>query len=227
MAKASRDSSTRKAEVLVMQKRVIVPVAALAGVGLFAAATYLLNLPPFESQQGTIRSADVCESLGPSSSVVPTLKQILPSEDSYSFQDTPGTRVGEEDGSYTSACFVSGEDRVILSVRTEMMISEPSKDWIENTVLGGPGSGRDLEPFTTDGKGVASPRLAAILVPCTSAGVIPGGSYSLSVLVKLKESGESSEARTRMSLAQLAVEAAKFSHDKARCDLPAKLPEAL
>ncbi|MFC8128017.1 hypothetical protein [Streptomyces sp. NPDC057302] len=212
--------------MFVMQKRVLAPVATLTGVVLFAAATYLLKLPPFEVQQETIKSKDVCESLGPSASAASALRQVLPSEANYSFRDTPGTRVGDNDDSYTSSCFVSGEEKIILSVRTEMMLAEPSKDWIESTVLDGRGSSRKLEPFVADGTGVASPRLAAVLVPCTSAGRIPGGSYSLSVLVDLKESGESSETKAQKSLTRLALSSAKFAHEKARCDLPAKLPDA-
>lgn len=210
-----------------VQKRIMVPVATLAGIGLITATAYLLDLPPFEPQQGTIESSEVCDSLGLSSSAVTALRQVLPPESSYSFQETPGIRVGQNDGSYTSSCFVNGEDKIILSARTQMMLAEPSKDWVESEVLDEMGNGQDLKTFTAGERGVASPRIAAILVPCASTGEIPGGRYNLSVLVKLKESGGTNQKKARKSLIDLALGAAHFSHQKARCDLPAKLPAAL
>ncbi|MFG2502568.1 hypothetical protein ACGFSB_30685 [Streptomyces sp. NPDC048441] len=210
--------------MLAARKRFIAAIASLAGVALIGATAYLLNLPPFEQKSDTIESRDVCESMG--RSAVPALRQVLPSEASYSFEETPGTRVGDDDSSYTSACFVSAEDKIILSARTEMMLAEPSKDWVEDEVLSETRNAQDLKPFTAGAGGVASGRMAAVLVPCTPAGQIPGGSYSLSVIVKLKEIGESDQREARESLIDLAIGTAKFSQQKARCELPAKLPVA-
>ncbi|MEV6316486.1 hypothetical protein [Streptomyces sp. NPDC051776] len=204
------------------RKRIIIPVAALTLVGLIAGAAYLLKIPPF-AQQGSINANDACASLGSSQNAVSALKKVLPVDSHYSFDDTPGTRVGQEDRSYTSSCFVNGGERTILSARVQMMRAEPAEGWVRSEVLGYKTGVQDLESFAAGDKGVTTPTMAAIFVPCAPAGQIPGGAYNLSVIVELKEHGESSDTETRRGLMDLALGVSDFAHRKARCGLPAKL----
>lgn len=206
------------------QKRFIIPGAALIAIGLALGSAYLLKFPPFESPVGHIRTADLCNSLGPKEQAASSLKSVLPRESEYSFKETPGTRIGADGSSYTSDCFVRGEDKILLSVRTEMMRAEPPEGWVRSEVLDTAGSLQGLKQFQAGDEGVASSSEAGVFVPCVSAGRIPGGKYNLSVIVKLKRKGDSSNGEALAALRELAVGAAGFAHRDARCDLPAKLP---
>ncbi|MFD0419427.1 hypothetical protein [Streptomyces sp. NPDC127108] len=205
------------------QKRFIIPGASVLAIGLALGSAYLLDFPPFESSVGEIRATRLCDSFGTKKKAVSSLKSVLPRESEYSFKETPGTRVGSDGSSYTSDCFVWGDDKILLSVRTEMMRAEPPEGWIRSEVLDTAGSRRGLKGFQAGDEGVASSSRAGIFVPCVPAGQIPGGKYNLSVIVKLKQKGDSSDSEARAALRELAVGAAGFAHRDARCDLPAKL----
>ncbi|MFD9882014.1 hypothetical protein ACFWZT_11170 [Streptomyces alboflavus] len=206
------------------QKRLIIPGASVLVIGLAIGSAYVFDFPPFESSVGKIRAAQLCDSFGAKKKAASSLKSVLPHESEYSFKETPGTRVGSDGSSYTSDCFVWGDDKILLSVRTEMMRAEPPEGWIKSEVMDAPGNRRELKVFRAGDEGVASSSTAGVFVPCVSAGQIPGGKYNLSVIVKLKQKGDSSGDDARGALRELAVGAAEFAHRDARCDLLAKLP---
>ncbi|MEV0925669.1 hypothetical protein AB0I99_11150 [Streptomyces spongiicola] len=208
-------------------RRVVIPLAALLVVAFSAVAVYTLGLPPFE-RRGEIRASDVCESLGRPAEVVPALEASLPSDPVYRFDERlSGRDITSESSSYSTDCLVWGEDHLLLTARTEMILTEtaestPSdvRNWAM-TALDDRKS--DIKSFNAGTAGVTAPGKAAVLVPCASPGRIPGGVYSLSVIVDLKRQVESSEPDIRQELIDLATSAAGFSHAKAKCDLPSNL----
>lgn len=211
-----------------VRKGLVAPIALLAGVSLLTGVAYFANIPPFE-KEGTIDAGEVCASLGPSGKVIPALKQALPIQSRYSFDDEVNSRANEADDNYTSVCFVRGDTKQILSVRAEMMLIGPeptlrtADDWAKDQILANSPDKHPLRSFDAGNGAVSSSRTSAILVPCTPPGQIPGGEYDLSVVVTLKQNSESSETKTRQSLINLVRSAAEYAHKNARCDLPAKL----
>ncbi|RNL72997.1 hypothetical protein EBF04_22615 [Streptomyces sp. I6] len=146
----------------------------------------------------------------------------------YRFDDRlSGRDIMSESSSYTADCLVWGEDHLLLTARTEMILTEtlestPSdvRNWA-TTALDARES--HIKSFNAGTAGATAAGKAAVLVPCASPGRIPGGVYSLSVIVDLKSQAESSEPNIRQELIDLATSAAGFSHAKAKCDLPSKL----
>ncbi|AZM75185.1 hypothetical protein D1J63_09570 [Streptomyces sp. KPB2] len=194
----------------------VAAIAAVALAGVCVAAA-LLKIPPFSDDAGKIEASEVCESLGPASQSVDALRSVLPEEPSYSFTDDVNVRVDIHDDSYRSDCFVSAGGRQLLGARTQMMRDEPTQSWIDGEVAG---KTDQLKPFSSDVHGVASSSVAAVFLPCTSAGNIPGGQYNLSVVIHLEEAGNAGTLETRAGLVELAKSAASFAHDKAKCDIP-------
>ncbi|MFJ5264636.1 hypothetical protein ACIQAC_29680 [Streptomyces sp. NPDC088387] len=200
--------------------RVPIAVGVAVAVVLLAGAAYLFNLPPFDSAVGEIRQNAVCASLGQSGQSVSALKSVLPEESSYAFDDDVTLRVDDGDDGYSSDCSVTGGDKELMTARTQMMRAESVQSWVSGEVEQyADGSGR-LTSFEARAEGVASSSVAAVFVPCSSEGKIPGGQYNLSVVVQLKEQGESGSSETRSSLIELAKGAATFAHAQAKCDMP-------
>ncbi|WP_434597295.1 hypothetical protein [Streptomyces sp. A5-4] len=184
------------------------------------AAAYLLKIPPFK-QPGEFRESAICQSLGRSTRLIPALSQTLPAESTYKFDDALlEPRVGGN-GRYSTSCFVRGQEDLLLSARTEMMREESSESWTRSKVFNNQkDKGGSLEAFGMDVKGLASASKAAILVPCEPAGQIPGGPYSLGIIVDLKKPGTSNDKEIRQSLITLTLSAAQYAHKNAECDLP-------
>jgi hypothetical protein len=205
------------------RKRISIAVGTGVLVAVLGYAAYLLKVPPFEEQAGDIAESSLCDSMGPSSHSVAALKKALPGAASYAFDDDVTLRGSAQDDSYTSACFVSGGGRELMTVRTQMMRAESAQSWIESEIEQYADNPSRLTSFERDGRGVASPSVAAVFVPCVSQGVIPGGQYNLSVVVHLKEPGEASGAEKRSALIALARSAATYAHSEARCDVPSRV----
>lgn len=214
-----------------MPKKFVISLVAFLCLASATVAAYALEFPPFE-RRGDIRASEVCESLGMSAKVVPALKDSLPSEPEYKFDDRlDGRDVTQGASDYTADCLVWGEGRVLLSARTEMMLTATAesigsetydvRDWAREALNV---RESDIKSFTAGTKGVTVARKAAILVPCASPGHIPGGTYSLSIVVDLRKHEESGKPQIRQDLIDLAVSSARFSHQKAKCDLPSRLP---
>ncbi|MEV1053233.1 hypothetical protein [Streptomyces sp. NPDC049887] len=209
-------------------KKVVIPLASLMCVASACGAAYAFGFPPFE-RRGDIRAGEVCESLGSSAQVVPALEDSLPSDPEYRFQNRlSGRDITSESSDYTADCLVWGEGGLLLSSRTEMILTETAESsasdvrrWATSAL---DTRESDIKNFNAGTAGVTAPRKAAVLVPCASPGRIPGGAYSLSVVVDLRRQAESGESAIRQDLIDLAVSAAHFSHTKAKCDLPSKLP---
>ncbi|SDM98664.1 hypothetical protein [Streptomyces wuyuanensis] len=215
-----------------VSQKIVIPLASLLAITSAAAATYAFGLPPFE-RRGDISASDVCASLGSSPTVVPALKGSLPTEPDYRFDDRrSGGDITSQSSDYTADCLVWGEESLLLSARTEMMLTatgtstqaDPSEVRSWSTAAVDVPESR-LTSFDAGTKGVTAARKAAVLVPCASPGHIPGGTYSLSVVVDVRGHGEDSdESGSRQDLIDLVVSAARFSHAKAKCDLPSELP---
>ncbi|MBZ9638495.1 hypothetical protein [Streptomyces sp. PSKA30] len=200
--------------------KVRIAVGAVVTLGLLGCAAYLFEIPPFDEQVGEIAESAVCESLGPSSKSVTALKSVLPEASSYAFDDDVTLRVDEQDDGFTSDCFVSGGGKEVMSARTQMMRADSAQNWVSGEVEQYVEDSSQLTSFDAGAKGVASSSVAAVFVPCTSAGKIPGGQYNLSVVVQLKESKGASTAQTRSGLIELAKSAASYAHAQAKCDMP-------
>ncbi|MHC3453247.1 hypothetical protein [Streptomyces prasinus] len=196
----------------------MIAVVAVVLVGALG-ALHLLKVPPFEEDTGDIEASSVCDSLGQGSQSVGALRSVLPEKSSYAFDDDVNLRMDEQDSSYRSDCFVSGDGDQLLSARTEMIRDEPFQNWVGSEVAQYAEGHDRLTPFATGPKGTASPSVAAVFAPCTSPGKIPGGQYNLSVVVHLEKAGKASDAETRAGLVELAKNAAKYAHTKARCDI--------
>ncbi|MFC8827130.1 hypothetical protein ACFT9I_17520 [Streptomyces sp. NPDC057137] len=204
-----------------MSKKFLVPLAALVVVGLAAAAFYVLGLPPFE-KRGKIEASKVCESLGDSSKAASTLETVLPKEPKYSFRGrVTGEQVTQQSNAFRSDCTVYGEEKSLLGVQTLVMETQPADSWANYSLEDGDES---RESFAAGSGGfITADNTVAIQVPCAKAGTMPGGEYSLRVVVDL-QSNEASD-KVRQGLKDLAVEAGRFAHKETDCNLPSKLPE--
>lgn len=197
----------------------VIAVVTVVLVGVLG-ALYLLKAPPFGEDTGDIEASAVCDSLGQGSQSVGALRSALPEKPSYAFDDDVNLRVDEQDSSYSSDCFVSGGGDQLLSARTQMIRDEPFQNWVDSEVSQYAEGHDRLMSFSVGPKGTASPSVAAVFVPCTSPGKIPGGQYNLSVVVHLEKAGKASAADTRAGLIALAKNAATYAHTKAKCDIP-------
>ncbi|MCK8438655.1 hypothetical protein G3I77_38420 [Streptomyces sp. D2-8] len=204
----------------------ILIVGSVIALALFAGLAYSYKLWPFR-EKGEIEAGEVCSSLGPSSSVVNALTNVLPEESSYSFNEKARLRVDATDATYESSCFVSGGGKQLLVVKARLMEDEPAKSWTQwvKGTAANEASTKSLTPFTAGDKAVASSRFAAIFLPCTSAGKAPGGQYNLSVSTELKQAGNSSDAAVRGELIKLTRKASSYAHAKAKCDMTPKIDE--
>ncbi|MEV8392448.1 MULTISPECIES: hypothetical protein [unclassified Streptomyces] len=207
-----------------MSKKFLIPIAALVAICLATGMFYMLGLPPF-AKRGEIKASDICESLGSPTKAVSALEATLPSEPEYSFEDTvTGKNVAQEGSSFTAACFAYGDKETLLSARTEMLLTEPAESWADYAL--DEKSGSDRESFKAGSAGFITANNKVVLqVPCAKAGSIPGGEYSLSVVVDLKTDTTSDDAKVRQGLKDLTVGAARYSHERAKCNLPSELPE--
>ncbi|MGA5216697.1 hypothetical protein ACPCAE_11565 [Streptomyces cinereoruber] len=192
--------------------------------GLAVGAAYVLEVPPFAGR-GVIDSENVCASAGDPGRSVPALKDALPSKAKYSFEDRyNGKNVAEGGSSYNAYCFVRGDGDLLLSTRSRMVLAAPSKEWVAEA-LGEERTERS-EEFEAGALGVVDlPSLkAAVLTPCSAPGTVVGGSYSISTVVHLRSHDGANDAKVKQRLVDLAVEAARFAHRNAKCDLPSGLP---
>ncbi|MEV5429532.1 hypothetical protein [Streptomyces sp. NPDC052701] len=194
----------------------ILLMAGLAlALALAAGIAFSFDLPPFK-RSGLIRAEDVCPSLGAGSATVSALDEVLPDKSSYSFrEDTRDPRTDELDDSYQTSCFVRGDNEQLLFAGTEMLEYDRAGSWMEEAVAQFE-SAAALKPFAVGDNGVASSRVAAIYLPCTSH----GANRHLSVIVRLKKHGNAADSALRNGLITLATNAASYAHAEARCDLP-------
>ncbi|MET9848128.1 hypothetical protein [Streptomyces ossamyceticus] len=180
---------------------------------LFAATAYTFGLPPF-TKRGDIEAADACPTLGDASRAAVALTAVVPDRSSYSFDDNlPDPRRDSTDSSYLSACFVYGDGEQLVLVEAEMTEYDRMADWVTE-VVEQRASASSLTPFRAGDEAVASPRVAAVYLPCTSRGL----RRHLSVVVHLKQPGDADGTVLRAHLIALAKNAAVFAHRKARCD---------
>ncbi|MEU6159012.1 hypothetical protein [Streptomyces sp. NPDC047130] len=182
-----------------------------------AGGAYVLGIPPF-TKVGTIEESSVCASLGPSAHAVEALRSILPEQGSYRFDDETIPRRSKQDDAFAAYCFVDGDESQLLSVRALFQPDAPPDMWEEDVALGDPS--HSLTRFDAGIRAVASHSMAAIFVPCEPRGVLPGGQHNLSVLVHLKQTGETSTGQRRAGLITLARSAAASAHERADCTMP-------
>lgn len=207
-----------------VRKKFAIPVTLLTLLSATASAAYLTETFPFE-QRGIIKESDTCESLGDPEQVTPRLNRRLPFATNYAFKDDPGSRFDKTESYFNSHCSVAGDGEVLLFSRTEMMRSEPANSWARYVMEEGwDDKASDFDSFPAGAKGVASKRVAAIFIPCVPRGMIPGGEYNLSVVVRSKEDLIGTETEARNELINIALSAAKHAHTSANCDLPSQLP---
>ncbi|MFE2497254.1 hypothetical protein ACFXKS_35475 [Streptomyces scopuliridis] len=207
-----------------MSKKFLISVAALVAVGLTTATLYVLGLPPFE-KRGEIKASKICEALGDSGKAASALEVILPSEPKYSFRgDVASYYVTQGSSQFKAGCSVYGEEKVLLSAGTEMVPTVPADSWADFAL--GDDAGAALESFTAGSAAfITTHNKVAIQVPCAKPGSIPGGEYSLSVRVDLETKATSDDAKVRQGLKDLTIEAARYAHTKAECNLPSKLSD--
>ncbi|MEV4332535.1 hypothetical protein AB0K02_18680 [Streptomyces sp. NPDC049597] len=207
-----------------VSRKLIVLLAVIAIAGAAAAVAYVSGIPPFE-RRGDITAKDVCETLGDQDASVAALKEVLPEKPEYSFEDKiDGKTVAQGGSSFTADCLVRGEGSVLLSARTQMMVAEPGRSWAAEAI--GDELASRATSFEAGAMGVVSGGKAAVLVPCSAPGSVVGGSYSLSVVVHLREDKGSDDSKVNQRLVDLALGSARFAHKAAQCDLPSKIPTA-
>lgn len=203
------------------RSKVLLTAGVVCSLALLVGVVYLFKLPPFD-EKDEIEASEICASLGSRSSAADALRNMLPEESSYSFDNNVKLRVDVSDTGYESSCFVSGGGEQLLVAKANLMEDESETSWTEwvKGTAANDASAASLTPFAAGKTAAASDRFAAVFVPCTSEGKIPGGQYNLSVSVELKQAGDSSASATRKELIDLAKNAASFAHDKALCDMP-------
>ncbi|MFJ8110702.1 hypothetical protein [Streptomyces sp. NPDC096132] len=200
--------------------KVLLAAGVVCSLALLAGVAYAFKFPPFK-EKGEIKAEEVCASLGSSSSAAKALRKVLPEEPSYSFEDDVKLRVDVTDTGYESSCFVSGGGNQLLVAKALLMEDESATSWTQwvKGTAANDASVASLTPFIAGKGAVASSRFAAVFVPCTSEGKIPGGQYNLSIAVELKQAGDASASATRDELIALAKNAVSYAHGKAKCDM--------
>ncbi|MBK3576832.1 hypothetical protein JHN63_24095 [Streptomyces sp. MBT65] len=187
---------------------------------LLVGIAYAVKLPPFE-EVGDIQASDVCTTMGSASTSAAALKRVLPEKSSYSFDDSlTDLRLDDTDDTYQTDCAVDGDGEQLAWTGAELLEYDTTQTWAEE-VLGQYDSVSSLTPFTAGDKALASAKVAAIYLPCTSH----GASRHLSVVVNLKKQGNADDSALRDGLITLARNAAEYAHTKAKCDAQAKLGE--
>jgi hypothetical protein len=186
---------------------------------LAAGALYALGLPPFKDKKGEIKAAEVCRTLGSSSSSAAALKRVLPDRSSYAFQDAvTDPRRDDMDSSYSASCFVNGDGRLLLVVTAEMAQYDETDAWVKDVVENNrPAS--SVRPFSAGDKAIASDRVAAVYLPCVARASGP----HLSVVAQLKQPGGADDDQLRKGLISLVRNTALYAHQDAKCDAPSKV----
>jgi hypothetical protein len=192
-------------------------------VGLAAGIVYL-SYPSGSDKHAPISASDVCKPLSNDTSVA-TLKQVLPEQSDFSFDEEPeASRLpAEVSDSYSTSCFIRGDQNLLLSVRARMMRAEPPNSWAREIFAGRDDEAGRVSRFEAGTRGVASPIRAAAFIPCAPKGKIPGGSYNSSVVVSLKKRGDVSDAQSRDGLIDLVTSFGKHAHKNAGCTLPSRI----
>jgi len=194
---------------------VFVSLALLAGIA------YAVRLPPFEEKAGDIQASDVCATMGSASTSAAALKRVLPKKSAYSFDNSlTDLRLDATDATYQTDCTVDGDGEQLAWTGTELLEYDTTEAWAEE-VLGQYDSVSSLTPFSAGDKALASSKVAAVYLPCTSH-----GARHLSVVVNLKKKGDASDSTLRAGLITLARNAAEYAHAKAKCNTPNKLGES-
>ncbi|MEU3826247.1 hypothetical protein AB0F36_13125 [Streptomyces sp. NPDC029080] len=188
---------------------------------LAAGVLYALGLPPFKDKKGEIEAAEVCRTLGSSSSSAAALKRVLPDRSSYAFQDAvTDPRRDDMDSSYSASCFVNGDGKLLVSVTAEMAQYDETGAWVKDVVANHtPAS--SVRPFSAGDKAIASERVAAIYLPCVARASGP----HLSVVVQLQRPGDADAEQLRQGLISLVRNTALHAHQNAKCDAPSKVTQ--
>ena len=185
---------------------------------LLAGIAYALDLPPFK-KAGDIQASDVCTTLGSASTTAAALKRVVPEKSSYSFDDSlTDLRLDSSDSTYQTDCVVDGDGEQLVWAGAELLEYGTTDAWAKE-VLGQYDSVSSLAPFTAGDEALASAKVAAVYLPCTSQ----GANRHLSVVVNLKKHNDAGDSTLRDGLIVLAKNAAAYAHTKAKCDAPAKL----
>ncbi|WP_051831538.1 hypothetical protein [Streptomyces violens] len=202
-------------------------VAAILTAGLLVAVAItaaVADFPPFE-KEGTVDSASVCDSLGGGDGKVRDVKNALPSAAKYTFDDSDPARSDPSQSTFTSSCFVSADDKISLSIRTEMIRAASADVWAKHVVANNEYVGaREAKAFGAGESALSGERFAAVYVPCVPDGKIPGGVRNLSVVARAMAQPSAEPEVAERSLKALLLDAARHAHSRAKCDLPSKLP---
>ncbi|MFJ9035509.1 hypothetical protein ACIRF8_02785 [Streptomyces sp. NPDC102406] len=199
----------------------ILAVAGVTIVIIVAALAYVFKWPPFK-EEGEIKAADVCASLGHPKHATDTLRKLLPERSSYNFDDTGSGGVDESGLSYRSSCMVTGgSEAILLRTQTESMPYESAEDWLKwvRTKALNESSTRAFTRFPAGDEAAASKNFAAIFIPCVAKKDEQRPQYNISLTVELGRPGDSA---TRAGLIDLARSAASYAHEKAGCAIPLK-----
>ncbi|MFI2619701.1 hypothetical protein [Streptomyces sp. NPDC018584] len=207
----------------ITKKRYLAPGILAISIILAAGIVYLSSLSP-SNNHAPVRASDVCKPLGSDKAVV-ALNEILPEQSEFSFDPVAeGTRVpAEASDNYSTSCFIHGDQDLLLSARARMMRAEPPESWESEVFVGRDDEARRATRFEAGAQGIASSSRAAAFIPCVPKGKIPGGSYSLSVVVDLKKRGDASDTQSRDGLIDLVLSFAKHAHKNASCTLPSRI----
>ncbi|MEU6884697.1 hypothetical protein ABZ918_05645 [Streptomyces viridosporus] len=212
-------SKIRKAKKMRLnRKRILFASVSVLALSLTVVLLHSFSLPPFK-KKGVIHAEEICDSLGSAPDATSSLEGVLPDRATYSFNDsTPDPRTDETDISYLASCFVTGDGEQLLSVMTEMLEYDQADDWVQEAV-GQFAPRASLEPFSAGDKAVASSRVSAVYVPCSSH----GENRHLSVVVRLKKNREADPSELRKNLIALTKSAASHAHQAAHCEVPSKV----
>ncbi|MEV0736255.1 hypothetical protein AB0I51_09835 [Streptomyces sp. NPDC050549] len=203
------------------RSKILLACAVFVSLALLAGIAYVVKLPPFEEKLGDIQASDVCATMGSAPTSAAALKRVLPEKSSYSFDNSlTDLRLDTTDDTYQTDCTVDGGGEQLAWTGTELLEYDTTEAWAEE-VLGQYDSVSSLTPFTAGDKALASSKVAAVYLPCTSHGVY----RHLSVVVNLKKKGDAGESTLRAGLITLARNAAEYAHTKAKCDTPNNLRE--
>ncbi|WP_159399590.1 hypothetical protein [Streptomyces alboflavus] len=195
-----------------------------AGAAVVIAVSLLLAylLGAFDSTpRERIKADSVCANLRDKEAAADIFNRALPRSTHYDFRERLNP---SPDYSYRINCQVVNDgDDALLDLTSTMGFSAPWKNW-ESKVIEPRSKGKVFH-FDAGIKGISTPNLAGIYVPCYSKERSSKRPHNLSVYALAVEPLHGSAKEKRQELVDLALDFARSTHKQAKCDRPSELPD--
>ncbi|MCX4665219.1 hypothetical protein OG453_00775 [Streptomyces sp. NBC_01381] len=203
------------------KSRVYGLVAAAGTAAVATAVSLAYYFGAFDSwTRERIQADEVCRNLNDKQSAADIFNSALPPSSHYDLRERFSTDTGWR---YRINCGVDDGDNRLLSLTAHTFTAPSQKVW-EDELL--PPLKGKATYFDAGVRGVSTPGVAGIYVPCYRSGrkdALPN--TDLNVYALAVEPLQGSDKENRQQLIDLALDFAHTAHKQADCDRPSKLPD--